>query len=103
MDKIVNVFIMKTGCYKALHKSRFWQAALRGTLQHEIFENNKTEVWGEDDCLSIKVNCRNDADSKCILPVQYALMVSFEIKEDIDIDVYARIAEKVRPRVAPNP
>lgn len=80
-----------------------WQAALRGTLQHEIFENNKTEVWGEDDCLSIKVNCRNDADSKCILPVQYALMVSFEIKEDIDIDVYERIADKVRPRVAPNP
>ena len=84
-------------------KNADWQAVLRGTLQHEIFDNNQTEVWGENDCLAIKVNCRNDADPKSTSTTKYALMVSFEIKEPIDYDVYEKIAERVRPKVAPKP
>lgn len=76
-----------------------WQAALRGTLQHEIFENDNPEIWDEENSLKIKVNCRNDADAKNKLPIRYALMVSFEIKGNIDIDVYTKIANKIRPRV----
>ena len=84
-------------------KDADWQAVMRGTLQHEIFENDKTEVWGENDKLGIKINCRNDADPNFVLPTRYAVMVSFEIKDAIDVDVYTKIAEKIRPRITTNP
>lgn len=84
-------------------KNADWQAVMRGTLQHEIFENDQTEIWGESDSLNIRVNCRNDADPKNVLPTKYALMVSFEIKDTVEYDVYEKIAERVRPKVTPKP
>lgn len=76
-----------------------WQAVTRGSLQHEIFENDEIVVWDENESIKIKVSCRNDADTKFSGIIQYALMVSFEIKSEIDVDVYARIAEKIHPKV----
>ena len=78
------------------------KAVTRGTVQHEIFENDEIVVWGEDDGIKVKVNCRAVADEHLTVSVPYALMVSFEIKSNIDVDVYTKIAEKVRPRVAAN-
>lgn len=72
-------------------------------MQHEIFENEKTVVWEDDGALKIKVNCRAVADEVLAERIPYALMVSFEIKSDIDIDVYARIADRISPRVTPKP
>jgi len=80
-----------------------WQAAVRGTVQHEIFENEKIVAWGEDDALQLKVNCRATTDNHPAGSVPYAFIASFEIKSDIDVDVYAKIAEKVRPRVTIQP
>jgi hypothetical protein len=74
-----------------------WQAAVRGSLQHEIFENDEIVVWDESESIQIKVNCRGDADDAFSGIIQYALMVSFEIKSEIDVDVYTRIAERVYP------
>lgn len=76
-----------------------WQAAVRGSVQHEIFENNNTVVWDEDDAIQIKVNCRGDAIDSFDGSIPYALMVSFEIKDAIDIDVYAKVAERIAPKV----
>ena len=76
-----------------------WQAAVRGSVQHEIYENDAAVVWDENDVIQIKVNCRGDADERCSDSIPYALMVSFEIKDAIDIDVYAKITEKIAPRV----
>jgi hypothetical protein len=75
------------------------KAVTRGSVQHEIFENNEIVTWGEDDFIQIKVNCRADAVEHLEVAIPYALMVSFEIKSDIDVDVYTKIAEKVRPRI----
>lgn len=75
------------------------EAVARGTLQHEIFINDKAEVWDENDSLKIKVNCSYDADKDSTLPVPYAVMVSFEMKDAVGIDIYERIAEKVKPRI----
>ena len=77
-----------------------WQAAVRGTVQHEIFENENTVVWDEDGAIQIKVNCRADADEKFAGLVPYALMVSFEMKSAIDIDVYAKVAQRVSAKVS---
>lgn len=74
------------------------KAVARGTLQHERFGGNSAVVWGEEDILGIKVNCRADAcnfESR----IPYALFATFEIAPEYGIDVYERIAEKVRQKV----
>ena len=76
-----------------------WTAVKRGSLQHEIFENNRIVVWGADDSIQLKVNCANVADDSFRVSVPYALMVSFEIDNAVDIDVYARVATRIRPRI----
>lgn len=51
-------------------------------------------VWDKDESLKIKVNCRADArDFATAIP--YALLVSFEIAPELDIDVYQKITDKV--------
>ena len=77
-----------------------WQAAVRGTVQHEIFENDDIVVWGEDDLIQLKVNCRGDADDGFEGIIPYALIVSFEIKSGIEIDVYEKVVNKIKPRVS---
>ena len=70
----------------------------RGTLQHEIFEAESTEVWNEADSLTIKVNCRADAVKENNQPIPYALFATFEMAPEYGIDVYQAIVEKVRIR-----
>jgi hypothetical protein len=54
-----------------------WQAAVRGSVQHEIFENDAAVVWNENSAIQIKVNCRGDADKEFDGSTPYALMVSW--------------------------
>ena len=76
-----------------------FHAVQRGTLQHEIFEANSTEIWDVDNSLEIKVNCRGDASDKDEnVSVPYALFATFEMAPEYDIDVYQTIIEKVRIR-----
>jgi hypothetical protein len=72
---------------------------VRGSLQHEIFQNNEIVVWGADDVIQLKVNCANVADDGFAGSVPYALMVSFEIDAAVNIDVYERVSTKISPRI----
>ncbi len=73
------------------------KAVARGTLQHERFAGDGAVVWGEDDILGIKVNCRADAnDFSNAIP--YAILATFEIAPEHDINVYQRVVEKVKVR-----
>lgn len=65
----------------------------RGTIQHEIFYGEQAVAWDENDCIEIKVNCDEDA-SKEFEELPYAIMVSFEVLEDIE--VYDTILEKIK-------
>ena len=65
----------------------------RGTIQHEIFYGQQAVAWDENDNIEIKVNCDEDA-TKEFETLPYAIMVSFEIAEDID--VYEPILEKIK-------
>lgn len=76
-----------------------WQAVRRGSLQHEIFENNEIVVWSTNDIIQLKVNCANVADDKFSGAVPYALMVSFEIDAAANIDVYERVSTKISPKI----
>jgi len=74
-----------------------FHAVQRGTLQHEVFETDKTHVWNENNSLYIKVNCRNDAASESeerVVP--YALFATYEMAPEYDIDVYQRVVDRVR-------
>jgi hypothetical protein len=72
-----------------------WQAARRGTVQHEIFEGDRAVPFADGDALVIKVNCRQEA-GKITSPVPYGLVVSLEVAEGIDIAIY----EEIRSRIA---
>ena len=81
-----------------------FNAVQRGALQHEVFESDSINVWDENNSLSIKVNCRNDAAAEReerIIP--YALFVTYEMAPEHEIDVYQRVVDRVRIReeVAP--
>ena len=78
----------------------------RGTLQHEVFESEAIDTWSEEDSLSIKVNCRGDASVKNEREaVPYALLATFELAPEYDIDVYQKVVEKIRLRnpITPRP
>lgn len=73
------------------------KAVARGTLQHERFAGDGAVVWGEDDVIGIKINCRADAhDFAAKIP--YAIFATFEIAPEYDIDVYQKIVDKVKPK-----
>ena len=78
------------------------KAVVRGTVQHEIYENDEIVVWGEDDKIRLRVNCRGDADEEFAETIHYALMVSFEIKSGVDVDVYEKVTNKIKTRATIN-
>ncbi len=68
----------------------------RGTIQHEIFYGEQAVAWDENDSIEIKVNCDEDA-TKEFEKLPYAIMVSFEVLEDIE--VYDTILERIKLNV----
>lgn len=78
------------------------KAVVRGTIQHELFEGDGAVVWGEEDTLGIKINCRADAN-EFAEAIPYAIFATFEIAPEYNIDVYQRVVEKVkiRERITP--
>lgn len=79
-----------------------YQAVRRGTLQHEVFEEERRYPYGEDDTLGIKINCAEDACS-FEEPIKYAIAVSLEFGEGVQLElfdnIYEDIREKLRPRI----
>ena len=75
-----------------------WRSVRRGTVQHEIFQGEQAVPLGHGDLLEIKVNCRNDA-AKIQGPVSYGIVVSLEVAEGVNIDIYNEVRERIRPLV----
>ncbi|MDD7984370.1 S8 family peptidase [Lentisphaera marina] len=75
-----------------------WRAVRNGTIQHEIFEGQRAIAISDGDTLEIKVNCRKDA-AKFTEAVIYALIVSLEVAEGVELPIY----EEIRTRVAITP
>lgn len=71
-----------------------WQAAKRGTVQHEIFEGNRASVFSDGDTLVIKVNCKKDA-SEFEGNIPYGLAVSLEVAEGTGVSIYNEIRTKI--------
>jgi hypothetical protein len=74
-----------------------WQAAQRGTLQHDSYAGEKASAIQDGDDATIRVSCREDAPGlKESIP--YALAVTLEVGETIDVDVYEQVSSRIRAR-----
>lgn len=75
-------------------------AVKRGTLQHEVLEGDKAAIYKEDDDVIIWVNCRDKTNilkkKGCKIP--YALTVTLDLPQAVDINIYDEIKEKIRIR-----
>jgi hypothetical protein len=73
----------------------------RGTIQHRVWESDKAAVFDQDARIQIRVSCRSDA-GKMTDTVPYALAVSLEVAEGVNVPVYqevkTRVAIPINPR-----
>ena len=72
------------------------QQVRKGTVQHEIFELRKSNLPG--DVLELFVECTADAGA-LDEEIPYGLAVTLEVAEEEDINLYAMVRERIRPRV----
>jgi len=77
-----------------------WQAVRRGTIQHEVLDGEDACVISEGDSLKLTVNCRPDA-GHIKEAVPYAIAVSLEVAENVDVAIYDEVRDRLRPRIKP--
>lgn len=83
-------------------KDAEWRSVRRGTVQHEIFEGERAVAINDGDALNIKVNCKQDA-RKISNPIRYGLMVSLEVAEGVDLQIYDEIKTRIAPLIEIRP
>ena len=71
----------------------------RGTVQHEILESKKVSDYQDGDELVIPVQCNADACDRLDEEIPYALTVTLEVKEGIDILIYQEIKNYIQLQV----
>jgi Subtilase family len=80
-----------------------WQAAKRGTLQHEVLEGRQTAInIPRDATLEVPVYCVEDAGA-FTEPIPYALAVTIEVGAGVNVHIYDEIRARIVPRVAVRP
>lgn len=74
----------------------------RGTVQHEIFDRKKARAFVDGAALRIQVNCREDA-AGLDDAVDYGLVASLEVGEEVSVAVYEAIRQRLRAAVPITP
>ncbi len=65
-----------------------------GTIQHEIHQGDKMVVYQDGDNIKIPVICEADAGNLDD-EVNYGLVVTLEVPEEVDIQIYEEIKERI--------
>ena len=76
-----------------------FNAAMRGTVHHEIWEGEKAAAFAETDELSLQVNCREHASGLGETHVPYGLLVTLEVAPELGVQVYEEVRAKIATRV----
>lgn len=71
--------------------------AKRGTVQHEVFENNTASTYVSGTNLEISVKCKKDSITET--PVKYVLMATLEVAPDTQLPIYQEVEALVRAQV----
>lgn len=79
-----------------------WQQLRRGTIHHEVFESGLAIPVVDDTHLKVRVNCMADA-GRMHHPVPFALCVSLEVAEGVNLPIYEQVRERVAARVGIRP
>ena len=74
------------------------RAAQRGTLQHEVLEGAAATPFQDGDSIRIKVNCRADA-GPIPEPIRYCVAVTLEVLDDLTIQIYEEVRDRMAIRV----
>ncbi|WP_151778403.1 MULTISPECIES: S8 family peptidase [Acinetobacter] len=82
---------------KRASHSADWNQVKRGTVQHEVFESDRLAVIGEDKNIRLKVNCR-EVSERFSESVKYALCITFETADEVDVSLYQEIKTKIIER-----
>lgn len=69
----------------------------RGTVQHEVYEDDSARTFQVNDNLVITVSCRNDDLLRS--PVKFVLMATLEVAEETQYPIYQEVAIKLRNQV----
>jgi len=73
----------------------------RGSIQHEVFEENNIISTDDGDKIIVKVNCRNDAGD-LLKPVHFGLAVTLEVLEQAElfpVQIYNDIRNLITTRI----
>jgi len=68
------------------------RAVKRGTVQHEIFVDDKAKAFIDGDSIEIKVNCDIDA-KKFEIPISYSIMVTLETA--LPLPLYQEVRDRI--------
>ena len=75
------------------------RAVQRGTLQHEILEGSAATPFQDGESIGIKLNCRADA-GQIPIPIRYCVAVTLEVMDDIGIQIYDEVRNRIATRIS---
>ena len=76
--------------------------AQRGTVEHRILEGERVVAFDDDEDLVITVSCKSDA-GKLTSSVPYALAVTLEVAELLEVSIFEQVRDRIRPRIEIEP
>lgn len=75
-----------------------WRQLRNGTVHHEVFDGQRAIPMVDGAYLAVRVNCLADA-GRIMEPIKFALCVSLEVAEGIELPIYQQIRERIAPRI----
>jgi hypothetical protein len=76
--------------------------ARRGTVEHRILQGESVLAIVDGDTLDITVSCKEDAGG-LDGDVQYAIAVTLEVAEPLEVSIFDQVRERIRPRIEIEP
>lgn len=73
-------------------------SSVRGTVQHEVYEEESASTYEHDGNLTIIVSCKKD--SRLSSSVKYAIMATLEVPQETHLPLYQDVSVKLQEQVA---
>jgi hypothetical protein len=80
-------------------KDADFDSTKRGALQHRVMEGQEARVFVDGDTLRVTVSCKEDA-GLLTERVPYAVAVTLEVAEGVQVNLYEEVRTRIRPEVA---
>jgi len=89
----------KENGYNALsRKDADWRHVKKGTVQHEVLQGKDASAYQDGDYLRIPVVCKADA-GELDDSIPFGIAVTLDVLDDINIDIYNEIRDRVMAQV----